>query len=179
MKECFPVLQENVTVREKMEGKEKPLKKGGGEETNKTFNYYLGIIRGRVLLLLLECRVGNKGTGSIAFGSLTPLIPGRCQTLLPKEGGSQGPLCTGQEGLAGRRWGFVIPPLWRTCELHCVPKVQLQMNMVHSWQAKCEIPVKYHHLCVFSPLSKVFFKHLLIPLQLRQINSKDNTSDTE
>lgn len=158
-----------------MEGKEKDLEK----EINIALNCYLRIIRGRVYLLLLECRMGNEVTGSIAFGSLTPLIPGRCPTLLHKGTGSQGPLCSGQEGLAGFRWGIVIPPLITTCELHSVPKVQLQMNTVHSWQAKCEMSVKYHHLCVFSPLSKVVFKHLLIPLQLRQINSKDKTSDRE
>lgn len=162
-----------------MEGKEKDLEKGKKKEINITLNYYLGIIRGRVYLLLLECRMGNEGVGRIAFGSLTPLIPGRCHTLLHKESGSQGPLCSGQEGLACFRWGIVIPPLIKTCELHSLPKVQLQMNTVHSWQAKCEMSVKYHHLCVFSPLSKVVFKHLLIPLQLRQINSKDKTSDRE
>lgn len=40
-----------------------------------------------------------------------------------------------------------------------------------------ELSVKYFHLCVFIPLSKVVFKHLLILLQLRQNNLK--TPDTE
>lgn len=85
-----------------MEGKEQPLKKEGGKKKKLTKElFYLGIIRDRVYLLLLECRMGNEGTGSIAFGSLTPLIPGRCHTLLPKEAGARGPC-------AVPRWGWQV-----------------------------------------------------------------------
>lgn len=100
MKKCFPVLQENVTVR-KENGRERESFRE--RKKKKNLNYYLGIIRGRAFLLLLGCRMGNEGIGSIAFSSVTPLIPARCHTLLPKEAGSQGPLCPGQEGLAAFR----------------------------------------------------------------------------
>lgn len=126
----------------------------------------------------------NQGRTEHCPGLSDPTKPQQMLHAAPQGSREPGPRCVVCEGLAGCRRGLCSYPRqnersWLTGELHVLPGGWQQMKMVRPCPANCEISVKCHHLRAWIPLSKVVLQHLLIPLQLWQVNLTDKAPDRE